>query len=57
MAGNIPGRTQTLALGIFHAMQIGRDDEALTLVGITVVLAFGAVFTVESLLGRRSRRT
>jgi molybdate transport system permease protein len=57
VAGNIPGRTQTLALGIFQAMQIGRDDEALTLVGITVVLAFIAIFTVESLLGRRSRRT
>ena len=57
VAGNIPGRTQTLALGIFHAMQIGRDDEALTLVGITVVLAFGAIFTVESLLGRRARRS
>lgn len=57
VAGNIPGRTQTLALGIFHAMQVGRDDEALVLVGITVVLAFGAIFTVESLLGRRSRPT
>jgi len=56
VAGNIPGRTQTLALGIFHAMQVGRDDEALALVGITVVLAFGAVFMVESLLRRRSRR-
>ena len=56
VAGNIPGRTQTLALGIFHAMQIGRDDEALTLVGITVILAFSAVYTVERLLRRRTRK-
>ena len=53
VAGNIPGRTQTLALGIFHAIQVGRDDQAMLLVGITVVLAFAAVFTVEHLLRRR----
>ena len=28
VAGNIPGRTQTLALAIFHDVQIGRDDRA-----------------------------
>src|SRR5207247_5445675 len=38
VAGNIPGRTQTLALAIFNDMQIGRDREAMVLVGITVVL-------------------
>lgn len=53
VAGNIPGRTQTLALAIFSEMQMGRDPEALRLVAITVVLAFAAVFTVELLLRRR----
>jgi len=57
VAGNIPGRTQTLALGIFHEMQVGRDDQALVLVGITVVLAFAAVFTAEVLLRSRLRAT
>jgi len=57
VAGNIPGRTQTLALGIFQAMQVGRDDEAMALVAITVVLAFGAVYTVEWLLRHGARRT
>jgi len=33
VAGNIPGRTQTLPLAIFHYDQIGRDDRALALVG------------------------
>jgi molybdate transport system permease protein len=55
VAGNIPGRTQTLALAIFSDMQIGRDREAMTLVGITVVLAFAAVLAVELLLGGRGR--
>lgn len=55
VAGNIPGKTQTLALAIFSDMQVGRDSEAMTLVGVTVVLAFAALWTVE-LLTRRARR-
>lgn len=54
VAGNIPGRTQTLALAIFNDMQVGRDREAVLLVGITVVLAFVAIWSVELLL--RSKR-
>lgn len=53
VAGNIPGKTQTLALAIFSEMQMGRDPEALRLVAITVVLAFAAVWTVELMLRRR----
>ena len=55
VAGNIPGKTQTLALAIFSDMQVGRDSEAMTLVGITVVLAFVALWTVE-ILQRKGRR-
>ncbi len=55
VAGNIPGETQTLALAIFSDMQVGRDSEAMTLVAITVVLAFAALWTVEVLLRRRPR--
>src|SRR5207253_402399 len=47
VAGNIPGRTQTLPLAIFHYDQIGRDDRALALVGVTVVLAFVALWSAE----------
>jgi len=49
IAGNIPGKTRTLALAIFHENQVGRDDRALALVGITVVLAFAALWTAERL--------
>jgi molybdate transport system permease protein len=55
VAGSIPGRTQTLALAIFSDMQIGHDRAAMTLVAVTVVLAFAAVFTVEILLRKRAR--
>jgi molybdate transport system permease protein len=49
VAGNIAGRTQTLALAIFDDMQLGRDEHALQLIGISVVIAFACIFTVERL--------
>jgi molybdate transport system permease protein len=52
IAGNIPGKTRTLALAIFHENQVGRDDRALALVGVTVVLAFAALWTAERLQRR-----
>ncbi len=55
VAGNIPGKTQTLALAIFSDIQVGREAEAMTLVGVTVVVAFAALWTVE-ILTRRGRR-
>lgn len=56
VAGNIPGRTQTLALAIFHENQIGHDDRAQALAGVTVALAFAALWTAEALSRRRARR-
>jgi molybdate transport system permease protein len=56
VAGNIPGKTQTLALAIFHDNQIGRDDRAMVLAGVTVVLAFAALWTTEWITRRRTRR-
>jgi molybdate transport system permease protein len=57
IAGNIPGRTQTLALAIFHRSQIGQDGSAVRLVGVTVAIAFATVWTTEILTRRRTRRT
>jgi molybdate transport system permease protein len=56
VAGNIPGRTRTLALAIFHASQTGRDDRALALAGVTAGLAFVALWTVELVTRRHDRR-
>ena len=54
-AGNIPGRTQTLALAIFSEIQLGNTQAALRLVGITVVIAFLLMWGVERLLRRGPR--
>ncbi len=56
VAGNIPGRTQTLALAIFQRVQVGRDGEALALAGVAAVLAFAAMLGVEWLTRRREAR-
>ena len=55
VAGNIPGRTQTLALAIFEDIQLGRDDRALALVGLSALLAFTTIWCVEALLRRGVR--
>jgi molybdate transport system permease protein len=56
VAGNIPGRTQTLALAIYQRVQIGTDGAAFRLVALTVLLAFAAVWTTEIVMRRRGRR-
>jgi molybdate transport system permease protein len=56
LAGNIPGRTQTLALAIFHHHQIGRDERATALAAVTVALAFLTLWTADHLERRRTRR-
>jgi molybdate transport system permease protein len=50
LAGNIPGKTQTLSLAIYNFVQLGKDPEAYTLLAITVVLAFMFVWCSEWLV-------
>ncbi|MFN0008037.1 MAG: molybdate ABC transporter permease subunit [Planctomycetota bacterium] len=52
VAGNIPGRTQTIALAIFSEIQLGETDAALRLVAITVAIAFLLMWGIERLLRR-----
>ncbi len=54
IAGNIPGRTQTLALAIFQQVQTGHDERAFALAGWTVVLAFAALWTADWIARRRT---
>lgn len=53
VAGMIPGRTITLALGIYHEVQLGRDDTALGLLLVSFALAFVALWGSERLVRRR----
>src|SRR4030095_3115466 len=40
VAGNTPGRTQTLALAIYGHIQLGEDSQAYRLLAVSAVVAF-----------------
>lgn len=52
IAGNIPGRTQTLASAIFQAQQTGNDERAGQLMLVSIVVGFAAILAAELLAGR-----
>ena len=54
VAGNIPGKTQTLPLAIFTNVQLGEDDAALRLVSVSIGLAV-VTLLVHNWLLERSR--
>jgi molybdate transport system permease protein len=54
LAGNIPGRTQTLATAIFSAQQAGRESEANVLLVIALVAGFVAVYASEALAQKQA---
>ena len=56
IAGNIPGRTQTLSLAIYDAFQAGNDAEALGLVILTSTLCLAILVSADFLLGGCRRR-
>lgn len=56
VAGNIPGKTSTLSLSIFHSFQLGQDADVYRLLVVSVVIAFAAVWASEFFI-RRSRRS
>jgi molybdate transport system permease protein len=54
VAGNIPGRTQTLPLAIYDLVQANRMSEANVAVLLMTIVAFGALLVVNR-LERRAR--
>jgi molybdate transport system permease protein len=50
VAGNIPGRTRTLAVAIYGYTETGQDEAAARLLLISVVLAFVALWTSNRIL-------
>ncbi len=54
LAGNIPGRTQTLASAIFSAQQVGDHARGDLLMLLAVAVGFAAIFAAETLGRERS---
>ncbi len=55
IAGNIPGKTQTLALAIYDAFQAGNDAQAAWLVVITSAVCISLLMAAELLLKLKRR--
>ena len=46
LAGNIPGRTATIPVAIYFALQAGDNNRVLILVGVVLVIAFASLAAV-----------
>ena len=47
LAGNIPGKTQTIPIAIYSAVQAGDMNEAWALIIITLVIAFSSLYALS----------
>lgn len=56
LAGNIPGKTQTIPTAIYYAVVVGKDEKASMLVLIMVLFSFALVFGLNMWLKRREKR-
>ena len=52
LAGNIPGKTATIPVAIYFSIQAGETNLALMLVGIVLVIAFGALAAIAYWKGK-----
>ncbi|MEE3346268.1 MAG: molybdate ABC transporter permease subunit [Chloroflexota bacterium] len=57
VAGNIPGRTQTIPLAIYSKVQLGKDSEAINLIIISTVLAIITLIIHHWLIVRGNRKS
>lgn len=56
VAGNIPGKTQTISLAIYQNVQIGHTETALVFVGVSILLASLSLIVHNWLLQRKGPR-
>ena len=56
LAGNIPGKTQTIPTAIYYAVVVGKDEKASALVAIMVVFSFALVFGLNMWLKKKNHK-
>ena len=54
VAGNIPGRTQTVPLALFNRIETGDDAAAVRLITVSLILAFASLLLHHRLVQRRA---
>jgi len=55
VAGNIPGQTTTLSVALYYYVQLGQNAPAWALAGVSLALAFLAVWAGGTLVRRRQK--
>jgi molybdate transport system permease protein len=53
IAGGIPGETETLSVAIYRLTEVGRENDAMGLMMLSLVLAFSAMFVSNHVLRRQ----
>lgn len=56
LAGNIPGKTQTIPTAIYYSVVTGKEDKAMSLVTVMVVFSFAMVFGLNMWLKKKNHR-
>ena len=56
LAGNIPGKTQTIPTAIYYSVVTGKEDKAMSLVVVMVVFSFALVFGLNVWLKKKNHR-
>ena len=56
VAGSIPGRTQTLSIAVYEAVQAGQDDQAAFLVAVTSITCMAVLLAAGRLAPARYAR-
>ena len=56
VAGNIPGRTQTLSLAIYSSVQLGHNEATFRLIAISIALAIFTIAMHNWLLNKTGRK-
>jgi molybdate transport system permease protein len=54
VAGGIPGETETLSVAIYRLTEVGREDDAMGLLMLSVLLAFIAMLVSNYVMRKRS---
>jgi molybdate transport system permease protein len=55
VAGSIPGKTQTLSVAVYEAVQAGQDELAMLLVATTVIVSVAVLLAATWLAPRRTQ--
>lgn len=56
LAGNIPGKTQTIPTAVYYSVVTGKEDQAMTLVFIMVMFSFALVLGLNFWLKKKNYR-